>query len=64
MLYVNHIQKLRELKNSRGISAVVYTQLSDVEGEVNGLMTYDRAVVKVDIDKIAEANGEVYEQKK
>jgi hypothetical protein len=32
----------------QGLSAAVYTQTTDVEGEVNGLMTYDRAVVKVD----------------
>jgi hypothetical protein len=31
-----------------GLSAAVYTQTTDVEGEVNGLMTYDRAVVKVE----------------
>ncbi len=32
----------------QGLSAAVYTQTTDVEGEVNGLMTYDRAVLKVD----------------
>lgn len=32
----------------QGLSAAVYTQTTDVEGEVNGLMTYDRAVQKVD----------------
>jgi beta-galactosidase/beta-glucuronidase len=32
----------------RGLCAAVYTQLTDVEDEVNGLVTYDRAVVKVD----------------
>ena len=31
----------------QGLSAAVYTQLSDVEDEVNGLLTYDRKVVKV-----------------
>lgn len=38
-----------ELKNliSKGLSAVVYTQLSDVEDEVNGLFTYDRKICKV-----------------
>jgi hypothetical protein len=31
----------------KGLSGVVYTQLSDVEEEVNGLVTYDRKVVKI-----------------
>ncbi len=33
-----------------------YTQLTDVESEVTGLVTYDRAVIKVDVDKVARAN--------
>ena len=33
---------------SQGLSATVYTQVSDVEDEVNGLVTYDRKVVKAD----------------
>ncbi len=33
---------------TKGLSALVYTQVSDVEDEVNGLMTYDREVVKLD----------------
>ena len=36
--------------------AAVYTQTTDVETEVNGLMTYDREVVKVNEDRIREAN--------
>ena len=31
-----------------GLSAAVYTQLADVETEVNGLMTYDRKIIKID----------------
>ncbi len=41
---------------ARGFSAAVYTQTTDVEGEVNGLMTYDRKVVKVVEERIAEIN--------
>ena len=40
----------------RGFSAGVYTQTSDVEIEVNGLMTYDRKVVKADESRIRELN--------
>ncbi len=41
---------------SEGLSAFIYTQLSDVEDELNGLMTYDREVVKVDKEKLKEIN--------
>lgn len=37
---------------ARGLAAMIYTQTTDVEGEVNGLMTYDRAVVKFDADRL------------
>jgi len=40
----------------RGLSAAVYTQTTDVEIEVNGLMTYDRAVIKMDPEKIRTIN--------
>ena len=36
----------------RGLSAAVYTQVSDVEDETNGLFTYDRQVLKVDTDRM------------
>src|SRR5205823_5990504 len=44
----------------RGLSAAVYTQATDVEVEVNGLMTYDRAVVKMDEKRITAANKKLY----
>lgn len=43
-----------------GLSALVYTQLSDVETELNGLITYDREVVKVNQDKIKIVNDKIY----
>jgi len=42
-----------------GLSASVYTETSDVENEVNGLITYDRQVVKVDVDRLRAANQEL-----
>lgn len=42
-----------------GLSATVYTQLTDVEEELNGLMTYDREVVKIDIEKLKKINERV-----
>ena len=38
----------------QGLAAAIYTQTTDVEGEVNGLMTYDRKVMKFDAAKLAE----------
>ncbi len=39
---------------AKGLAASIYTQLSDVEQEVNGLLSYDRTVVKVDVPEIAK----------
>ena len=40
----------------KGLSAFIYTQLSDVEDELNGFITYDRQVVKVNKERIKELN--------
>ena len=45
---------------SNGLVGCIYTQLSDVEGEINGLYTYDREVCKVNAKEIRELNREVY----
>ncbi|MBZ5583736.1 MAG: beta-galactosidase, partial [Acidobacteriia bacterium] len=50
--YEDLLAKLAPLVK-KGLGAAVYTQTSDVEGEVNGLMTYDRKVVKFDAAKLA-----------
>ena len=42
-----------------GCAAAVYTQTTDVEGEVNGLITYDRKVIKVDLPRISKGNQSV-----
>lgn len=44
-----------------GLAAAIYTQTTDVEGEVNGLMTYDRKVVKFDMEQMRELNRRVYQ---
>lgn len=61
-----YIQYTDELKNliDKGFAAAVYTQTTDVEGEVNGLMTYDRKVVKVDEQAVRKANQSVINHKK
>lgn len=56
-----YVKYANELKGfvKRGFSAAVYTQTTDVEGEVNGLMTYDRKVIKINEAKVKEANQSV-----
>ncbi len=54
--YVNLIRKLQPMIEQHGLSAAIYTQTTDVEVEVNGLMTYDRAIVKMPIATVARAN--------
>ncbi len=41
----------------RGLSATIYTQLTDIEEETNGIITYDREVVKMDEEKVREINN-------
>ncbi|HYG35952.1 MAG TPA: glycoside hydrolase family 2 TIM barrel-domain containing protein, partial [Clostridia bacterium] len=54
--YTDLIAKLWPLIESKGLSAAVYTQTTDVEIEVNGLMTYDRELVKMDWNTLVLAN--------
>lgn len=58
-----YLQLMAQLKPliARGLAAAIYTQLTDVEGEVNGLMTYDREVIKFDIEKLAKVHESLYE---
>jgi len=57
--YVNLLGRLRPLI-AGGLSAAVYTQTTDVEVEVNGMMTYDRAMIKCDEQKAAAAAKRLY----
>ena len=56
--YIKYTDMLYDLI-IRGFSAAVYTQTTDVEVEVNGLMTYDRKVIKVDEKRVREANARI-----
>lgn len=53
--YVKYINQLVDYVD-RGFSASVYTQTTDVEGEINGLMTYDRKIMKVVEPEVRAAN--------
>lgn len=58
--YTDLLRKTWHLNQNQALAAAIYTQLTDVETECNGLLTYDRAIIKCDVDKIAAANrGEV-----
>jgi hypothetical protein len=60
MGYVNLLRRAWQFERNPGMSAAVYTQLTDVEGEINGLLTYDREVLKVDPERVAAANRGVF----
>lgn len=51
-LYLREILPAKE----KGLSATVYTQLTDVEDELNGLVTYDRSVIKLPPEEVREMN--------
>jgi beta-galactosidase/beta-glucuronidase len=46
---------------TKGLSAAVYTQTTDVEVETNGLMTYDRKVIKFPVEKLREIHSRLYD---
>ena len=56
--YVEYGEMLLKLID-KGFSAAVYTQTTDCEVEVNGLMTYDRKVIKVDVDRVEKINKKI-----
>tara|TARA_B100001079_G_scaffold37524_1_gene28827 strand:- start:3036 stop:4850 length:1815 start_codon:yes stop_codon:yes gene_type:complete len=56
--YVSLANQLYKMIES-GFSAAIYTQITDVEIEVNGLMTYDRKIVKLDLERVREINRKI-----
>ena len=54
--YQSLLRDTWELNKAKGLGAAVYTQITDVETEANGLLTYDREIIKVDRRKTAAAN--------
>lgn len=57
--YISYISMVKKLKDKPGLSAAVYTQIADVEYEINGLLSYDRKVEKVDFARVAAAHREL-----
>lgn len=56
--YIEYDEHLIELMKI-GFTAAVYTQPIDVEGEINGLMTYDRKIIKLEEDRLHAINKKV-----
>ena len=54
--YIRFINEEIKPAKEKGMSGFIYTQLSDVEEEMNGFVTYDRKEIKVDIPVIKEIN--------
>ncbi|MEJ2857620.1 MULTISPECIES: AbfB domain-containing protein [unclassified Saccharothrix] len=54
--YTGMVRDVRQLMTTKGVSAYVYTEITDVEGEYNGLVTYDRRVQKVDTGVVRAAH--------
>ena len=54
--YTGWVENISILRNY-GLNAVVYTQISDVENEVNGWLTYDRKVSKIPIERLAKIHS-------
>jgi len=57
-VYNNMTAELQKFKN-QGLAGSVYTQPFDVEAEQNGLITYDRRVIKIPLSKLAETNSKI-----
>jgi hypothetical protein len=60
--YLKLMQKLIGLKE-KGLVAAIYTEICDVEYEINGYLTYDREVMKMDSDLIAAAHQKLISSK-
>lgn len=57
--YVFLLDEVEQLMKYKGLSAAVYTQTTDVEHEINGILTYDRAVEKMELDRVRTVNEAV-----
>ncbi|MES2428805.1 MAG: sugar-binding domain-containing protein [Bacteroidota bacterium] len=57
--YVFLLDEVEQLMKYKGLSVAIYTQTTDVEHEVNGLLTYDRAFEKMEINRVKAVNEAV-----
>lgn len=59
--YVMMITKIEQMIKYFGLSTAIYTQTTDVEHEINGLVTYDRKIEKMNINKVQAINKAIIE---
>jgi hypothetical protein len=57
--YILLMDQVEQLMRYKGLSVAIYTQTTDVEHEVNGMLTYDRGFEKMEIEKVKAANEAV-----
>ena len=60
--YIYKFEQIVSMKEKNGLSAAVYTQTTDVEGEINGLMTYDREIVKMPTETLKALHAKLYQE--
>ncbi|WP_460959962.1 glycoside hydrolase family 2 protein [Spirosoma litoris] len=58
--YEKKYAKIVEYYKKQALSAAVYTQTTDVEGEVNGLLTYDREVIKIPVETLQKIHAPLF----
>ncbi|WP_245564984.1 glycoside hydrolase family 2 protein [Spirosoma panaciterrae] len=58
--YRKKYAKIIEYYQKQALSAAVYTQTTDVEGEVNGLLTYDREVIKIPVETLRQIHAPLF----
>lgn len=58
--YQKKYAKIIEYYQKQALSAAVYTQTTDVEGEVNGLLTYDREVIKIPVETLRKIHAPLF----
>ncbi|GAB4022064.1 glycoside hydrolase family 2 protein [Spirosoma koreense] len=60
--YQKKYAKIIEYYQKQALSAAVYTQTTDVEGEVNGLLTYDREVIKIPVETLRQIHAPLFKK--
>ena len=58
------MNEVEQLVKYKGLSVAIYTQTTDVEHEINGIVTYDRQVEKMDLKQVHDINTAVIKSSK
>jgi hypothetical protein len=62
--YILLLNQVDQLVKYKGLSVAIYTQTTDVEHEINGIVTYDRQVEKMDVKLVHDINAAVIKSSK